>query len=202
MTAVRPELRTLAEEFRLVQAQAKDLTQGLMENQLIWRPSPGSWSVIECLDHLNTVGFLLVPRLENAVKSGRARGMMRTGTFRVGVLGRLFIDSLRPGNVRKSRTPRVYRPSTIADPASVSGRFGELQESLISLVHHADGLDLSRLVVASPASVLIRFNVYEWLVATSVHQQRHLGQGQRVRANAAFPGPATGIPTTERGSHP
>jgi hypothetical protein len=77
-----------------------------------------------------------------------------------------------------------------------------LQESLISLVHQADGLDLSRLVVASPASVLIRFNVYEWLVATSVHQQRHLGQGQRVRANAAFPGPATGIPTTERGSHP
>ena len=47
-----PELQRLLDELDAADRDAKAVANGLDEQQGTWRPSPGAWSVAECLDHL------------------------------------------------------------------------------------------------------------------------------------------------------
>ena len=50
------------------------------------------------------------------------------------------------------------------------------------MIGAADGVDLARERVPSPALRLLRFPVGIWLMAMPLHTLRHLEQAQRVRA--------------------
>src|SRR5262245_58032353 len=42
--------------------------------QLRWRPDPRSWSVIECMEHLNLTLGSYLPRIDEAICLGRREG--------------------------------------------------------------------------------------------------------------------------------
>lgn len=186
--ALRPELRSFHEEFRFVQQDGRRIVSGLTDEQFNWRPAPDRWSIAQCLDHLNVTGYLLLPRLEEAVHRARALRWLNDQPLRYGWVGNWFVKSMQPGpNMRKVKTPTPYVPSTRAAIDEVLPRFGRLQDHLMSIVEEADGLDLSRIKVASPVTRLLRINVGAWFAATAAHERRHLLQAQGVKEVAGFP---------------
>jgi len=181
------ELTGYAEQVQLFKSGLSVLTKGLSGHQVSWKPSSQEWSIAECFDHLNTVGFLLLPRMDHAIKAGRDAGLTSDGPFKYGLMGRWFIQSLQPGAKRRMKTFRLYWPSPLSDPATVIQRCGELQEHLLDLLRKSDGLNLVKIRVSSPVNALLRFSLGVWFASTIAHQHRHLAQAQRVRDNSGFP---------------
>lgn len=173
------QLDGLRTEFGRARDEAERLTAGLSDAQLWQKPPGGGWSVGECLAHLNLVGEPYLGKMIAAAADARARGRTGTGPFAFGFLGGRFVRSLSAASKAKFRAPKAWLPEPQVD---VQGRFGRLQEGLAKLAAEADGLDLGRITVASPASPLVRLSLFEALNLVAAHEDRHLRQAAGVRA--------------------
>lgn len=174
-----PELRTYLQLYRAIQAEAQELVAGLTEAQFNGRVAPGTWSVGECLEHLNVAGYLLLPGLDKGIRRGRARKQFARGPFRYGPVSRWFIRAMRPTGRRMS-SPKVFAPGSALARDEVVDRFMALQEALMERVRAADGLDLKRIIVPSAVTPLLRISLGAWFESTAIHEQRHLAQARRV----------------------
>ena len=160
----------------------------LRDDQLNWKPAPDRWSVGECVDHLTITGELLLPGMEAAIASGRARGLTSDGPFAYGWPGRMFIESMQPGGRFTVKTLRLYTPAATHERLGLSARFTRLQDGFVRALRASDGLDLTRIRVASPANRLLRFCLGVWYEVTIAHERRHLAQAAAVRMGEGFPG--------------
>ncbi len=183
-----PQLKDYLQQFEALKQEARVLVNGLSEEAFNWRPDPERWSVGECLDHLNTTGRLLLPRLDAAIEQARARGLTGTGPFDYGWLGRWWIKQMQPSSRRRFKVPRVFEPSaSTLDRDPVLAAFLTLQDELAARARAADGLDLRRVKAPSAAFSLLRLPLGAWLESTVAHERRHLGQARRIVAHAGFP---------------
>lgn len=179
------------EDSRSATGQWRGLAGGLSHLQANWRPGPDSWSIAQCVDHLASTTGPLVPAIHAAVTRARASGRLSTGPFRYGFVATWFLRSLAPTGARRVRAPGLYRPSASdLDLAATASRFFAVQEAFEEAAASADGLDLARVRVASPALAILRLPLGTWVLATAAHTLRHLHQAQRVRADSRFPGAA------------
>lgn len=183
------ELQRYVADFDRVKRNARALTVGLSREQFNWRPGENRWSMAECLEHCNAVAEQTLPKVEQALRHAREFGPFGEEPFRYGIMGRLFIYSVRPAGPRMPTMPSYEpTPSSDYDPAETMQRFTELQDTWITAVRASDGLDLQRIRVPSPALPVVRLNLCTWYAATPLHELRHLEQAQRVTEAPGFPG--------------
>ncbi|MGH7724278.1 MAG: DinB family protein [Candidatus Eiseniibacteriota bacterium] len=185
------DLDECARAYHRDQVRAQALVDGLSPAEFIREPEPGSWSVGQCLDHLNVQGGLMLPRLDRGIEKTRERsggvGNVTPGVANpidYGWFDRLFVRSLasvkgRP--TQRMRTPRAFVPRSHLTIEGVVQSFLILQEELLARVERARGLALSRVRVGSAATPLIRVRLGAWFAAIAVHQERHLEQARRAR---------------------
>jgi len=186
--ALIPELQGYRDRLAAVREDAAALVGGLSDAQLLWCPAPGRWSIAECLDHLATNALLMLPRLDEAIRQARERGMLGQGPFRYGMMGRWFTRVLEsPPEKVQAKSPKMFLPARGLVPAEAVRRFEKAQGDLTALLARANGIDLGRAKAASPAMRLMRFSVGAWLAITVAHEERHLRQAHRVREDARFP---------------
>ncbi|MGO4885567.1 MAG: DinB family protein [Bryobacteraceae bacterium] len=182
-----PELVELDRQFAAAEAEASELTAGLLESQFNWRPDPSSWSMAECLQHLNMVGERCVHMLEATLADARARGRVANGPFGYGWLGKWVLARTEPPSRHKYKAPRAFTPAQGQPITAVLPAFRHLQEQLSRQLEQASGLDLAHIRVPAPEARPLRFNLqftFAWIAA---HERRHLWQARQVRNHAAFP---------------
>ena len=144
------------------------------------RPSPGEWSVAECVAHLNLTSRAFVPLLDDALAEERAA--KRGRRHRMDVMGWLvwLMTALRV----PVRTTDPFVPKAAPPRDSALAEFDALQDQIVERLERADGLDLTRLRIVSPFDARLRYNVYAALKLIAEHQHLHLRQatraGQRV----------------------
>jgi len=185
----RPEI---AEELASIRARliasvaaAEEVCDGLDDEDLNRRPEPGSWSVCECLDHLVVVGEKLGGPIDDAIARGHREGMFGRGPFRYGLLERWFArasSEVDPPKHKRVRTMTIYEPRSRHSSASLLGAYGALQRNMVERVEAANGLDLARIKVTSPATRWVRLSLGQWFALIAGHQERHLAQARRARA--------------------
>lgn len=188
-TVLDPQLQKLVEDIDAIRVESNTLLDPLDNDQLNWRPAPEKWSVAECFEHLAITGEMLVQPLYTAIGEAREKKIMRGGPYRHGFVGKMFINSLRPGSNSRVKTPAVYAPTggSSLDKEKLRRRFLVIQDQLRAIICEANGVDLEKVKVTSPAARLLKLNAATWLEATVVHEQRHLQQARRVIADPAFP---------------
>ena len=185
---MQPDLATALADHAAATDGWRALARELAAEQANWRPASQRWSIAQCLDHVRIVTEAVLPGLEAAVADARARGATAPGPYRYGWLGRWFLAVQAPGRGRGARTPGVYSPSTTAVDAAVAwARFEAVQARFGAVIEAADGVDLARVRVASPALALLQLPVGIWLQALPQHTLRHLVQARRVRDEPRFP---------------
>lgn len=185
------QLEDFQRQFERIKKDAEELIAGLNPYGFNWHPAPGSWSIAECLDHLIVAGNLLIPRLDEAIRSAREQNLQSTGPFHFGLRGTFFIRTQEPPVRLKIRTFPEYVPPTARLTEVVQREFMELQDRLIERVRSADGLDLNKILIRSPAVTWLRFNTAVWFAATAAHERRHLWQARRIKESRWFPGSET-----------
>ena len=137
----------------------------------------------QVVEHLIIAEESYVTRFERIVAQPPARPS--TGEWKPSLIGGLLTRSQKPGS-RKMTTPAVWRPAPEAR-ANVVQEYIEVRRRLADVMRKADGHDLRRTKLSSPAANFIRLNLGDAFLTLVVHTQRHLEQIARIRAHPEFP---------------
>ena len=185
---LRTDVRRMSDQTDALREDAAAIFAVTTSEQWTWSPDANTWSMALVVEHLNTVLRLSLPPLKGAVERLRAEGGRSDAIPKYSLLERLFIRVVSPNPPFKSPVPPIFLPQKPADPSGVTGpMFIADLEQLATIVRAADGLDLRRIKVASPASDKMRLTLGTWLEATVMHNAYHWEQVRALRANAKFP---------------
>lgn len=171
------EVEAVRQRVRRQTREIRELVEPLDEATFFRRPSEDRWSVGEHVAHIGLTTGPYLPALERALDKGRARGRtVPDGSFRRTRLGRWFVQSMEPPPKRRMKTFRKMIPPAPAElsGAEVMEEFGRVQEGLLATLDRAEGLDLGRIRVRSPALWILRFPVIQAFEALAAHTDRHL----------------------------
>ena len=150
---------------------------------LLQPPAPGSWSVIQCLDHLNSYGLYYLPQLKAALDRGEHRGFPAAATFKSGWLGNYFTNLMQPkpdGALKsKMQAPKDHRPTPQPDAEKVLAEFTAQQEQLLRLLERAQRTNIGRVRVPISLTKLIKLSAGDTFRFLIAHEQRHILQALR-----------------------
>ncbi len=172
------QLDTYQSDFQAVKEEATRLVSDVDDEGLLTSPDEETWSVAQVFDHVNTSGWLLLNKLENAIRKAQEHGPYGEPPFEYGFISRWFIRSMKPSSGWSFTAPSVFEPEapTTLYPHETIEEFRGLQDQFTSCVADAEGLDLRRIRVGSPAMPLLRISIGAWFEATIAHERRHLDQ--------------------------
>src|SRR5688572_20438305 len=84
--------QSLIEQTRQIINQVEKLKNHDL-NTLSWKENPTSWSILECLEHLNLYGDFYLPSIENKIKNADTKNDLE---FKSGLLGNYFAQIMLP----------------------------------------------------------------------------------------------------------
>ena len=177
----------LYQDVKEVIRASEALFASLAPAQLTWKPRKNKWSVLECFHHIMVVNELYLPRIKEAMKRGALTHAEAITPFKPSLFGKWFINSMRPEARLKVKTFKIFKPQRAIDDLGLLPKFLDQQRLLLKIIKHADGCDLNKVKLASPASRLVRFSIGEALTLLVVHEQRHLLQAQNILLLSEFP---------------
>jgi hypothetical protein len=190
MTAQRDEASPrwsvrLISELNAAEERATALAKTLTPRQLNWTPSPGVWSVGQCLEHLYVTNEVYLGPMLTSLE---ARQPAVVQDITPGWLGRWFIRNfIEPSSkMKRVRAPRKIRPGAQIEP-HILDRFLDSNHRARDLVLRARNYDVNRVRFRNPFIPVIRFTVGTGLEIISKHQRRHLLQAERIRESPEFP---------------
>lgn len=177
-----PQLRTYRSAFLDLKSTARTLIQDVDDEILNERPTPDAWSVSQIFDHVNTAGWLLLARIEEALQRAHDGGPRGEPPFRYGIVSRWFVNAMQPSSRWTFTAPSVFEPDAphTLHPREAVREFLALQDDFAACVERAHELDLRRIRVTSPAVPFLWISVGAWFEATIAHERRHLEQARSV----------------------
>jgi hypothetical protein len=182
--ALIPQLQRIHDRIAAARQDVVQIVTVLTDEQARKRPDPESWSVADCLDHMCVTGRKILPRIAAGIERAREKGWYGSGPFRYSWWGDWFVRESGPQDFtsrRTYKTPKLYRPAREWPLEEIVRSFTHLQDDLLRRVRDANGIDLARVKIASPAAWWLRLSLGQWLELIAGHQERHLLQARNVR---------------------
>ncbi len=180
------QLAAITRDVRDAQTRLERLLATTPADRWLPRAEPGSWSVAECIAHLNLTSAAMVPPLRAACDEARVLGGGAPRRFKRTALG-LVISSTggprwRIGGFRLGRvsTAPAFVPGGDLPQEQVVREFTEWTASELDLLEEADGLPLDRVRMESPFVKGAMYDAYSGMLTLGRHKHRHLEQAERV----------------------
>lgn len=149
------------------------------DGELNRKPAQDSWSVLECIEHLNLYGDFYIPAMAQKIR--QATKSRQQAAFRSGWFGNYFAKSMLPQEKsKKVKTFKDKDPSGSLLDRSVLDRFLDQQKELVDLLKQAEEVNLSRVRVPMSISKLIRLRLGDTFRIVIYHNQRHIVQAGKV----------------------
>jgi hypothetical protein len=157
----------------------KQLRQ-LSEDQLNRRPSPDTWSVGQCLEHLTIVGGHHLPIIVRKLKAASERGTRPADTVKSGFFGSRLVESMRkPASEKALKTPQRYAPSGSRLPRTVVEVFGRQLDEMLHLIDQARTVNANRVRIPNPLIPLLQLRLTDEFAFLIAHIERHMAQVER-----------------------
>ena len=147
---------------------------GLSPAQLEFRPAPGSWSIMQVVEHLMIADPIYWQDFKNAMKappSNRKRSGTDEGVLWYG------IDRTQ----RQKAIPAEDVKGTLHDLGTGLEALRKVHAQMLEYIRTSDE-DLRSHVVEREGS-----DAYQWLLLISTHEQRHILQIREIKADPKFP---------------
>jgi phage host-nuclease inhibitor protein Gam len=174
-------------QFDKIGREVEDLLTSLNNEQVNWKPSPKSWSVAECIKHLNKTLEEYLPNLEKTVNDAEQKDFVVKDPIKFTITGRFF-KSFEPPYKLKLKTPKIFKPEvSFIEKEKLLNDYKSLHEKLIQLIKKSELTDLNRTKLSSPVTSLIKVRLGEYFVFTASHERRHLWQAKKVLERGNFP---------------
>lgn len=103
------QLEKCEREFRIAVEEVRKILLGSSAEELLRKPSPGKWSALECVVHLNIVNAAMLPGIRQAVESASAVSNGKRA-YRLDLQGWLFAWTFEPRPFIKLKTSPAAQP--------------------------------------------------------------------------------------------
>ncbi len=152
--------------------------QSLPESVLNARLSEDSWSVLECIEHLNRYGNFYLPEIEKRIGESRTR---HAPVVKSGLLGNYFAQSMLPRQkLNKMKTFRNMNPIHSQLDKDVLNTFESQQKRMLDLLRRSNSIDLNKVKTGTSISKLIRLRLGDTFRFVIYHNERHIRQAERI----------------------
>jgi hypothetical protein len=186
-----PELEAFRVEFEALSAEADRLVGPLTDAQFAWSPAPEVWSIGQCIEHLNVTARAYLPSLDEGIATAIRAGIYGSGPFAYNIIGRLMVRSMEPPPLMRFKAPLIFQPPATPQAMRTRGEimagFHGFQVQYMDRLRQANGVDLAKAKVVSPASRFIRISLGSGFGLQLAHERRHLWQARQVAARPDFP---------------
>ena len=146
--------------------------------ELNYKSSPHTWSILECIEHLNMYGDFYLPEIEEKMAKNNAYPSIY---FTSGLLGNFFAKSMLPKEKpNKMKTFKDKNPNGFSLDIKSLDRFLSQQKKLSELLHSAGEVNLSKTKTAISISNFIKLRLGDTFRVVVYHNQRHLVQVNKV----------------------
>ncbi len=159
----------------------------LTPEQINWKPSDKQWSVGQCFDHLIVTNRMIFPTLKKIIKGEKKKRLYERMPLLPSLFGRLFIKAVQPESTRRFKAPKIFKPSSSQISSTVVEDFVNQQKRVVKYMRATEGLDLQSIVVTSPVSKLVIYNLLDAYTIIVTHERRHFMQAKRVMEAEGFP---------------
>lgn len=152
--------------------------QRMTINDLNDKRSTDSWSILECIEHLNRYGNFYIPEIKRQMEKSRHAP---SKNFKSGVLGNYFSKSMLPKEkLNKMKTFSSMNPLNSALNKEVLEVFKQQLEDLISLLQTARNKDLTKIKTSISISKWIKLRLGDTFRVVIYHNLRHIEQANKV----------------------
>nr|WP_314499768.1 DinB family protein [uncultured Chryseobacterium sp.] len=160
---------------------AEDILQ-ITENKLNVRLTESSWSILECIEHLNRYGNFYLPEIENRIS---VSDKFSTTFFTAGILGNYFTKSMLPDKkFKKMKTFKKMNPVDCPLNKDVLKEFISQQNLLLELLEKSKHVNLNTVKTSVSISTLIKLRLGDTFRFVVYHNLRHIEQAKRVLAGS------------------
>jgi hypothetical protein len=164
--------------------RARQLMDGLSEQQSNWRPAGGGWSIAQCYDHVGLTNETYLKALRAAI------GKARPGHIPFHAGGwpsRLFLNSLEPPIKFKVRAPKKIVPASAFTASEALQRLLASNQATRQFATETASLNLCAVRFKNPFVPGLKFTVATGLLIIPAHGRRHLWQVENIRRRSDFP---------------
>jgi hypothetical protein len=192
--ALTAEIDAFRREFERLADEADAIAAPLTDAQFAWSPTPDDdataqpWSVAQCIDHLNSTARCYLPRLDDGIGDAIRQGLYGEGPFKYWWLARMFVRLMEPPPRFRMKAPAIFHPLPARTRREIMAAFRAYQVQYVDRLRQANGLDLARARVRSPAAHWIFMPLGTGFAAMTAHERRHLWQARRLIEHPRFPG--------------
>ena len=153
--------------------------QKLDENTLQYKLTPNTWSVLECVAHLNSYYAFYLPLLRDAIELDKSK--QYEGIFKAGWLGQFFVNLIEPkeDRIKKMSAMAKMNPNGKNLNPIILQIFLDHQRELHEIMEICKKRNLNRVRISTAISKWISISLGDTLRFIVVHNERHLLQAQR-----------------------
>jgi uncharacterized damage-inducible protein DinB len=151
---------------------------------LNYKPTPESWSILECLEHLNRYSQYYNPVLAKAITDNSDGSDVASITY--SWLGKKSLDMVRPQNGKKHKTVKRMNPANSALGLATIEAFLKHQQELQRLLQAAKNSNLNKKAIPVEFFKLLKMRIGETLEFIVTHQERHVQQALKVKQQAGY----------------
>ncbi|WP_189602798.1 DinB family protein [Salinimicrobium marinum] len=170
-------LADLKERTRLNVSEAAKFRE-LSSNELNQRETPGSWTVLENLEHLNYYGNFYLPEIEKRISESKHDP---EDVFKSGIFGNYFANMmLLKEKPKKIKTFKSQDPIGKSLDKAVIDQFLQQQERLLELLVKAGEVSLTRTKTSISISNWLKLRLGDTVRVVVYHNQRHVLQARNV----------------------
>ncbi|MBC7439464.1 MAG: DinB family protein [Flavobacterium sp.] len=146
------------------------------ETELNWKENSESWSVLECLEHLNLYGYFYIPEIEKTIIYSKD---IYEVEFKSGILGNYFAESMLPKQrLNKIKTFKDKNPLNNRIDRKVIDEFINQQTKIIDLLNKSKTVSLNKNKVHITLTRWIKLKLGDTFRFIIHHNIRHLNQIQ------------------------
>jgi hypothetical protein len=180
-------LSEIIAEAERVQTTVKAAFGALSGQQINWNPSPGEWSIAQCLEHLMLLNTPYFPIIENSLSPKRRATLLERAPLLPAFFGRLVLLAVQPGAKQKVKARPAFAPPTTPIDLGILVRFSTHQEEFIRLMKASAERPIARIIITSVVSPYVTYSVLDAYRLLVAHEQRHLQQAERLMRMPGFP---------------
>ncbi len=169
---------TLLKQTQEILNQVEKL-KSLDLNTLTIKENENTWSILECVEHLNLYGDFYLPQIESKIKNSTIKSDV---DFKSSLLGNYFAKSMLPNDkLNKMKTFKDKNPINAALDKTAIDKLINQQNKLLELINLSKSVSLNNVKIKTSISSLIRINLGDTFQFYINHIIRHLKQIDRIR---------------------
>lgn len=170
--------------------ELKKVTESIIESatafkrlsveELNERENAESWSILECLEHLNRYGEYYLVEIEKRILAAPEED--KATHFSSGWLGNYFVGMIQPqeDQIKKMKTPKSMNPLHAELEPTVIDRFLKQQRRMLQLLKQAETIDLTNTKTSITLTNFIKLRLGDTFRFVIYHNQRHVMQAERI----------------------